>query len=142
MYCPKCGRDISKDSVFCKHCGEKVQEQSGSLYQGQYNQDYNQEYNQQEPLTTYPTQQGGGPYQTDYHQQQTTSNMAIASFVLSIVGLFCCMFIAPVIAIVLGFIAKNEIRDSGGLKGGEGFATAGIIIGFVGIIIDFFLIAI
>jgi len=35
-------------------------------------------------------------------------------------------------AIVLGFSAKSDIRASGGMVGGGGLATAGIVMGFAG----------
>ena len=39
----------------------------------------------------------------------------------------------PEIAEVLGYIAKNQIDQSGGTQQGRGMAVAGIIIGWVGI---------
>jgi len=53
-----------------------------------------------------------------------TSGMAIASLVTGIFGL-------SLIAIILGFIARKQIRESMGAQSGEGLATAGIILGFV-----------
>jgi hypothetical protein len=36
-----------------------------------------------------------------------------------------------VLAIILGFVARSQIRASGGREGGDGLARAGIILGFV-----------
>ena len=55
------------------------------------------------------------------------NGLAIASFVCSIVGFFFITFIA---AIVLGFVARTQIRKSAGRQKGDGLAIAGIIIGF------------
>jgi hypothetical protein len=33
----------------------------------------------------------------------------------------------------MGYIARNDIRRSGGALGGEGLATAGIVIGYIGL---------
>lgn len=61
------------------------------------------------------------------------SGKAVTSFVLSIIGIFVCPFIFSILAIILGFVARSEINNSGGLLTGEGLALAGIIIGFAGI---------
>jgi Domain of unknown function (DUF4190) len=55
------------------------------------------------------------------------NGLAIASFVCSIVGFF---FITFIVAIVLGFVARSQIKNSGGRQRGDGLAIAGIIIGF------------
>jgi hypothetical protein len=59
---------------------------------------------------------------------QKTNGSAIASLVLSILGLFG---IGSVLGIIFGHRARKEIRASGGYEGGEGLATAGIVIGWV-----------
>ena len=62
-----------------------------------------------------------------------SSGMAIASLVASILGLTLFPTIGSIIGLILGYMARNQIRDSGGTMGGEGLARAGIIIGWVGI---------
>lgn len=62
----------------------------------------------------------------------TTSGLAIASLILGIAG-FVFPFVLPSIAaIILGFMARSRIRQSG--QGGRGIALAGIILGFVAIL--------
>jgi hypothetical protein len=58
---------------------------------------------------------------------------AIASMVLGIVGLVILYVIGPILALVFGYMAKNEIEASNGTQGGSGFATAGIVMGWIGI---------
>ena len=53
--------------------------------------------------------------------------LAIASLVLSIIGV-CCGF-GSIIGIILGFVAINQIKKTG--QAGEGLAKAGIVIGFI-----------
>lgn len=54
--------------------------------------------------------------------------------ILGIAGtLLCCLF-AGVPAIILGSIARKEIDASSGLQEGRGMATAGIVLGIVGIV--------
>ena len=59
------------------------------------------------------------------------NQMAVWSLVASCVGLLCG--IGSIVGIVLGFMAKNQIKESGGTQGGDGLATAGIVIGFLSI---------
>ncbi|SNT61358.1 protein of unknown function [Asanoa hainanensis] len=68
----------------------------------------------------YPQQQPYG-YPAGYPQQRRTSVMAILALVLGI--------LIPPAGIVLGHIAKKQLRTSG--EDGAGLATAGLIIGYV-----------
>jgi hypothetical protein len=63
---------------------------------------------------------------------RTTNGFAIASLVLGILGWVPCG-IGSVLAIVFGFIARSQIRASGGRQGGDGLAIAGLILGFLGV---------
>jgi hypothetical protein len=62
-----------------------------------------------------------------------TNTMAILSLVAGIAGLSVVPFIGSIVAVILGPIAKRDIAASGGAQGGEGLATAGTILGWVGI---------
>ncbi len=64
--------------------------------------------------------------------QAGTNGLAIASLVLSILGLFCG--IGAIAGIVTGFIARSQIRRTG--QAGDGLALTGIIIGFVSIVLS------
>jgi hypothetical protein len=68
----------------------------------------------------------GAPY-SPYGPPQTTNAMAIASLVCSIAGVLTCIS-APV-GIVLGHVAKKQIRQTG--EGGDGLATAGLWVGYI-----------
>ena len=62
----------------------------------------------------------------------STNGFAIASLVLGIAQLFCCV-IGTVLALVFGYIAKRQIDESGGTQGGRGMAIAGIVLGWIGV---------
>jgi hypothetical protein len=62
-----------------------------------------------------------------------TNGKAIASLVLGIVGLTGLPFVCSILAVVFGRGARREIAASG--EGGEGLATAGIVLGWVGILL-------
>lgn len=56
--------------------------------------------------------------------------MAIASLVLGVLWIY---WIGSILALIFGYIAKNEIRDSNDQVEGKGLATAGIVLGWVGV---------
>jgi hypothetical protein len=61
--------------------------------------------------------------------------------VLGIAGWPLCG-LGSVLAIILGFVARSQIRASGGREGGDGLAMAGIILGFVvvGLMVAYFIV--
>jgi hypothetical protein len=69
----------------------------------------------------------GQPQYVAYGPQTRTNGLAIASLVCSLAGLVTCIS-APV-GIVLGHIAKRQIRQTG--EQGEGLATAGLWVGYI-----------
>jgi hypothetical protein len=59
-----------------------------------------------------------------------TSGMAIASLVLGILWIY---WIGSILALIFGYVAKGEIRRSTQKIEGNGLATAGIVLGWVGV---------
>jgi Domain of unknown function (DUF4190)/zinc-ribbon domain len=72
------------------------------------------------------------PYPPSGYQTASTNGLAIASLVLGLVGWMACG-IGSIVGIVLGFVARSQIRSAQGRQGGDGLALAGIILGFVAI---------
>jgi hypothetical protein len=68
---------------------------------------------------------GGGP--------QKTNGMATASMICGIVGLLLFTIILSPLALIFGFVSRNQIARSGGAQKGKGFSTAGIVLGIIGI---------
>ncbi|MBO3740712.1 DUF4190 domain-containing protein [Actinoplanes flavus] len=68
----------------------------------------------------------GAPY-PHYGAQRPTNGLAIASLICSLAGLLTCIS-APV-GVVLGHIAKKQIRETG--EAGDGMATAGLWVGYI-----------
>lgn len=60
-------------------------------------------------------------------QEVSTSGVAVASFLCSLIGLW-------IAGIPLGFHAVRQIDKSEGRNTGRGFAVAGIVLGFIGVI--------
>jgi hypothetical protein len=74
-------------------------------------------------------------------QQPKTSGLAIASLVCGITAwTILPIFINSIAAVILGPLAKKEIKASGGTLTGNGMATAGLILGWVQI--GFFILAV
>jgi hypothetical protein len=71
----------------------------------------------------------------------STNGLAIASLVLGILGVVTCgytFFIAPILAVVLGVVARKQIAERG--QAGDGMAKAGLALGIVGLVISVLLI--
>jgi hypothetical protein len=102
-YCHKCGRPYAAGADFCGACGAR-REGSGVS----------------EAIPAAIAAPG------------ETSGKALASLILGIAGLVMLPVVGSILAIILGVSAKREIASRTGL-GGEGMATAGIILGAVGI---------
>lgn len=60
-----------------------------------------------------------------------TSSLAILSLVTGIASWFILPVVGAVIAVITGYMAKNEIRSSNGQLTGDGLATTGIVLGFL-----------
>ena len=72
--------------------------------------------------------EGYSPYAPYGVPVKRNNGLAIASLVCSCAGFV--LFIPAVLGIVFGFVARSQIRRSGGTQGGDGLAIAGIIVGF------------
>jgi hypothetical protein len=68
-----------------------------------------------------------------YVQPARTSTMAIISLIGGIAGLSVLPVLASIVAVITGHMAKGEIRNSGGMVTGDGLATAGLILGYIGL---------
>jgi hypothetical protein len=74
--------------------------------------------------TVYP---GAGPV---YMQSVSTNGLAIASMILGILWLY---WLGSILALIFGYVALSQIRRRG--DGGRGMAIAGIILGWIGVIV-------
>ena len=81
----------------------------------------------------------GQPYGQSYGPPvlaPRTNGMAIAALACGIGGFF--VFPASIAAVVLGHIARREIRQTG--EAGSGMATVGLVLGYIGTVIGVLLI--
>ncbi|MHA6796098.1 DUF4190 domain-containing protein [Pseudonocardia bannensis] len=74
------------------------------------------------PYPPYPP----GPHA--WYVGRPTNAMAIVCLVFGVLRLF---WLGSVLALVLGYVARSQIRQTG--EGGDGLAVAGIVLGRIGI---------
>jgi len=61
--------------------------------------------------------------------------LAVTSFILGLLSIVCFFFLAGIPAIICGHVAHGRARRSPGQYGGAGFALAGLVMGYVSIIL-------
>jgi len=111
------------------------------------NNNNNNKTNMSTPVvaTAVPEQQpkfAGVPVGSATEPTPETSCKAIASLVLSIIGLFLLGIVLGPIAICLAVSAKNDIKERPQQVQGTGMANAGLIIGIIGTVLSIVLIII
>lgn len=82
---------------------------------------------QQPPYQQYAP--AGQPYGSA--PRRPTNGLAIVSLVASLVGVTIVPFIGSIVGVVTGHMARRQITETG--EEGAGLATAGLVIGYVGV---------
>ena len=65
-----------------------------------------------------------------------TAPAAIWSLVLAILSFTCGWLFTAIPAVICGHVARSKIRKSGGALGGKGIATAGLILGYIALVVS------
>lgn len=113
--CPNCKSAIDATQAFCHACGLPLTQPAWASA----------------PPPGMPPAFAGPSYAQVVMPRQTDGG-AIASMIFGIVGLLMLPVIASIIALALGYGARRRIRSNRHLDG-EGFATAGIVTGWIGV---------
>lgn len=105
MFCQGCGTELALNATYCSQCG-RPKPGTGASARG-----------------AAPQQAPTVHYQSAPTQVAETSGLAIGALVAA-------LFI-PILGLILGYVARNDIRSSNPPKGGDGLATAAIVIGWI-----------
>lgn len=70
-----------------------------------------------------------------YAVPAATCQLAVWSLGLAILGIICCGLFTGIPAVICGHKARADIRNSQGALGGDGMAVAGLILGYIGIVV-------
>jgi hypothetical protein len=113
-----------------------------------FNEEGYQPYPPYGPYNPYPPQLMMGPgypyyYYYPYYPAQlapSTNSFAIVSLVLSICGVVMLGLVGSILGVTFGHIAQSQIKRATVPEKGSGLATAGLIIGYIGIGWNIFLI--
>jgi hypothetical protein len=110
MYCGECGTQSTEGDTFCATCGEPLVAQTAVAAV------------HPPPPPQVHVYVPGAPV------VQATNGMAVAALVCGILGIF-------VLALIFGYVGRRQIDESYGRYGGRGMATAGIVLGWIGLVL-------
>ncbi len=71
----------------------------------------------------------------DLESPAPTSTLSLTSLMMGILGWIFLPVVGGIIAVITGHLAKKEIRQSDGLLGGDGLATAGLVLGYANLVL-------
>ena len=132
MFCTKCGKEYAEGDKFCTGCGKNLQEnetnQENNVYVGSENSNPTVD-----PYAMYKTLHSKPASKSD-----SFSGLAIAGFVLSLVGAFIIPLIIGTAGLVFSAVAFKDIKSNG--KRGFGLALAGLIIGIINMLYVFYVL--
>lgn len=167
MICPRCNANNDNNEQFCYNCGLRLepptpasegaptiiippppQQATPPTYaQPSYNAPSYPPPVYDAPATTppYPAPGYGQPAygapQQAYATVPTTSAAAIVSLIAGILCWLIPIGVGAIVAVVAGHIARGAIRRSNNTLGGGGMALAGLILGYLNLLVGVLLCA-
>jgi hypothetical protein len=147
MFCPMCGAPNEEDSIFCGNCGAVLSAEApaGDIEtQAEVEAEAQEDVGgaQLEPAVSERPAMAPPPPPPPPRPPRApvavapsvpTSGLAIASLVLGIGGLTILPLLGSIAAIILGYMARSDIRHRPGEVSGEGLALAGIVLGWISV---------
>lgn len=127
MRCAACDELLPSNAAFCSNCGRSVKTSFDSTLPATGTTIYTQYDETQAPAPpptyVYPT------------IPPPTSSAAVVSLVFGLLAWFFLPVIAAIVAVIAGHMARREMRESSGQVGGHGLAMAGLILGYVQLVL-------
>jgi len=126
MFCENCGKEVLNGSSFCENCGASFNTNTNSFSPNDM------------PSGSFYNPNVGNV--NNNVKSGTTNVLAIVGFILSLVGILascatCIGLLFGIAGLILGIIAKKQIKATPD-QGGNGLATAAIIISIVDIVLS------
>jgi len=127
-----CGAPNEEDSIFCGNCGAVLKpEQAPPQVEAEARPEVEEEPVEFPALDSSPARPPAVP--PAVAPTVPISGLAIASLILGIGGLTVLPLLGSVVAIILGIMARNDIRQRPHEVSGDGIALAGIVLGWIAV---------
>ena len=107
MTCPHCNATLEEGATFCLNCGAALEAAAPAAEEAA------------------PAAAPAAP------AKKKVNGLAVAGFVVSLVGLFCFGWLCGILSIVFSAVALKQIPAKN--QGGKGLAVAGLVIGIIDI---------
>jgi hypothetical protein len=133
MFCPQCGAPNEDDGVFCGNCGAVLNPDEAPI---ENEGKFEEEFLVEEPSLAQsppPPPPAPRPPARPTGPTPATSGLAIAALVLGIGGLTVLPLIGSILALIFGYMARNDIRKRPSEVTGDGLAMAGIVMGWIAV---------
>jgi hypothetical protein len=128
MPCPFCATPVAPGSRFCPNCGTAVV--SAKVYdQGMKPAPVHDVYDPEFAMSPYAPP--GAHLRSYGPMAPATNGLAIGSVVCGILAWVGIPILMAVVAVVLGHMARGEIRRSGGRLTGNNMALTGMVLGYM-----------
>ncbi|HEY7667766.1 MAG TPA: DUF4190 domain-containing protein [Actinomycetota bacterium] len=142
-FCARCGSHLEEGDRYCGSCGAPSGRSPGSTVEASASSAsatrWERVFREGGPADRAIAEQDArheavfGPSRaragTPIQPGARTNGTAVAALILSLVGLV----IGSILGVALGYQAQREIDGSAGTQTGRGLATAGIILGWIGL---------
>jgi Domain of unknown function (DUF4190) len=124
MFCFGCGASMPDGSPVCTQCGAEARNAPQPPVM---------------PQSQVPGWSQPGMAQP-YRLEPPTDGKAMASMIFGIVGMLCFWGVLGIPAVILGHLGRASISKSMGRLKGEGMATAGLVMGYLNIVLGILLV--